>query len=451
MTNAHGEIEAQLELLNDTIKAAKRAGADAADALMNQSMSLEVSYRLGEREDLERSESKSLGLRVFVGQKQAAISSNDFSADTLNDAVERAVAMAKVAPEDPYCGLADPSTLCKDVQNLDLFDAYEPGPEELYERARVAEEAARAVDGVTNSEGGGAGWGRVTIALATSDGFAGGYRSSSHGVHASVLAGEGTGMERDYEHSSEHHLEDLEDAAAVGASAGARAVARLNPRKVQSQQVPIIFDPRVSRGLVGHLLGAINGSSVARGTSFLREKMGEQILRAGINIIDDPHRIRGQSSKPFDGEGSLNKQTSLIDDGVLQTWLLDSATAKQLGLKSTGHASRGIGGPPSPGATNVHLAAGDLSPEELMADIENGLYITEMIGFGVNQVTGDYSRGASGFWIENGQKMFPVSELTIAGNLQDMFMQITPANDLEYRYGTNAPTLRIDQMMVAGT
>jgi PmbA protein len=451
MTNANGEIDAQLELLNDTIQAAKRAGADAADALMYQSMSLEVSYRLGEREDLERSESKSLGLRVFVGQQQAAISSNDFSADTLNDAVERAVAMAKVAPEDPYCGLADPSTLCTDIQDLDLFDVYEPGPEELYERARVAEEAARAVEGVTNSEGGGAGWGRVTIALATSDGFAGGYQSSSHGVHASVLAGEGTGMERDYDHSSEHHLEDLEDAAAIGASAGARAVARLNPRKVQSQQVPIVFDPRVSRGLVGHLLGAINGSSVARGTSFLREKMGEQIMRAGINIIDDPHRVRGQSSKPFDGEGAVNRETLLIDDGVLQTWLLDSATAKQLDLKSTGHAARGIGGPPAPSATNVHMAAGDLSPEELMSDIEKGLYITEMIGFGVNQVTGDYSRGASGFWIENGQKMFPVSELTIAGNMKDMFMQITPANDLEFRYGTNAPTIRIDQMMVAGT
>ncbi len=450
MTNTPDDIEDQLSLLSDTIASAKRAGADAADALMYESVALDVSYRLGEREDLERSESKSLGLRVFVGQRQAAISSNDFASPTLDEAVERAVAMARVAPEDPYCGLADSAILCDDFRNLDLFDAYEPTPEALYETAQTAEEAARAIDGVTNSEGGGAGWGRATIALATSDGFAGGYRSSSYSLYASVLAGEGTEMERDYDHSSVHHHEDLEDAAKIGTNAGMWAVARLNPRKIESQEASVIFDPRVSRSMLGHLAAAINGANVSRGTSFLRDQLGEVVLAKGLNVIDDPHRIRGLSSKPFDGEGVANRKMLLVEDGILTTWLLDTATANQLGMVSAGHASRGIGGPPSPSASNLHLSPGDLTPDELMADIQNGFYITELIGFGVNGVTGDYSRGASGFWIENGEKVFPVSELTIAGNLKDMFQKITPANDLEFRYGSNAPTLRIDNMMVAG-
>ncbi len=450
MTEPDGEIAAQLNLLEDAIAQAKAAGADAADALMYESISLEASYRLGAREDLERSESKSLGLRVFVGQRQAAVSSDDLSLAAVKEMAPRAVAMAKAAPEDPYCGLGDPDLMCRNIRDLDLFDDGEPGPDDLYDMARTAEEAALAVDGVTNSEGGGAGWGRVALALATSGGFAGGYRGSSHSLSASVLAGEGTGMERDYEFSSCHHAEDLWDAARIGRAAGEKAVARLNPRKVETQTAPVIFDPRVSRSLLGHLAGAINGASVARGTSFLKDKLGQAILPAGLNVIDDPHRPRGLSSKPFDGEGAENKRWALVEDGVLTTWLLDTASAKQLGLTSTGHASRGVGGPPSPSTTNLYLEAGGDSPEDLIADIKSGFYVTELIGFGVNQVTGDYSRGASGFWIENGQKSFPVSELTIASNLADMFARLRPASDLEFRYGHNAPTIRIDDMAVAG-
>ncbi len=450
MTDSAEEIDDQLALLDEVIKAARKAGADAADALIYQSASLEASFRLGAREDLERSESKRLGLRAFIGQRQAAVSSNDVSKSAQAEMIERVVAMARAAPEDPYCGLAESGLLCHEIRDLDLYDEAEPTPEALYQMAERAEDAARAVEGVSNSEGGGGGWGRVSIALATSGGFFGGYRSSSHSIYASVLAGEGTEMERDYDHHSSHHLADLEDAGEIGRKAGEKAVARLNPRKVESQAVPVVFDPRVSRGIVGHLASAINGSSVARGTSFLKDKLGEMVLAKGLNVIDDPHRPRGLASKPFDGEGVENGAWTLVEDGRLTTWLLDTASARQLGMTTRGHASRGAGGPPSPSTSNLYLAAGEQSPAELMAEITSGFYVTELIGFGVNQVTGDYSRGASGFWIENGELGDPVSELTIAGNLVEMFGHLSAADDLEFRYGTNAPTLRIDGMMVAG-
>jgi len=437
-------------LLNDLIQKALKLGADTADAVKVEGISLSVSQRLGKREDLERSEANDLGLRVLIGKRQAIVSSTDTSVAALDELVERAVAMAKVAPEDPYCGLADSALLARTLENLDLFDAHESDAEELYERAAIAEDAARSHPGITNSEGADASWGSGTIDLATSHGFSGSYRTSSFSVSTAVVAGDGTAMERDYDYSVARHLADLEDAGEVGRRAGERTVRRLKPRKAETAQVPLIFDPRISGGILGHFAGALTGPAVARGTSFLKDYMGKQVFPANVTISDDPHRIRGLASKPFDGEGVANRKAVIAEAGILQTWILDSASARQLGLQTTGHARRGTSSPPSPSTTNLYMDAGDLSPQALMEDIANGFYVTELIGFGVNAVTGDYSRGAAGYWIENGEFTHPVSEVTIAGNLKEMFLNLTPADDLEFRYATNAPTLRLDGMTVAG-
>jgi PmbA protein len=438
------------DILSDLISCVKRLGADAADAIFVEGISVSTTWRMGKLEDVERSEGHDLGLRVFVGQRQATVSATDLSDRSLGPLPERALAMARLAPEDPYCGLAPRELLATSFPELDIDDDFEPSTERLIALAREAEENALSVKGITNSEGGSAGWGRSKVTLTTSEGFAQTYGGSSASVSCSVLAGAGTGMERDYDFTSARHFEDLGSAQDVGRTAAERALKRLNPRKVKSCSVPVVFDPRDSMSLIGHLAGAINGISVARGTSFLKDKMGEQLFRRGIRVIDDPHRKRGMRSKPFDGEGVANRKTALIDNGVLQTWLLDTATAKQLKLKSTGHAARGTGGPPSPSTTNLYMEPGALTPKELIADITQGLYVTELIGMGVNGVTGDYSRGAAGFWIENGEIAYPVSEITIAGNLKEMFRNLTPANDLVFKYGTNAPTLRVEGMTVAG-
>ncbi|MDE1938407.1 MAG: TldD/PmbA family protein [Alphaproteobacteria bacterium] len=438
------------DLLQDLIRAAKAAGADAADALFVENVSASVSYRLGKLEDVERSESSDLGLRVFVGQRIAFVSSTDFSKDALAGLPERAVAMAKLAPEDKFACLAPRDRLAKSFPELDTEDRAEPSADTLVERARAVEGAAMAVKGITNSEGGGASFGRTAIALATSEGFVGRYAGTHHSIGVAVLAGEGTGMERDYESVSARHAADMESPEAIGRRAGERTIARLGPRKAKSQSVPVIFDPRESAGLLGHLSGAISGASIARGVSFLKDQLGKQIFASSITVIDDPHRLRGLRSKPFDGEGVANARSAIVENGVLKTWLLDCASAKQLGLQTTGHAARGTGGPPSPSATNFYMQPGALTPEELMSDIKDGFYVTELMGMGVNGVTGDYSRGASGFWIENGKIAYPVSEVTIAGNLKDMYRALTPASDLVFRYGTNAPTCRIEGMTVAG-
>ncbi|WP_439816395.1 TldD/PmbA family protein [Zavarzinia sp. CC-PAN008] len=439
-----------LSLLQDLVDRARRAGADAADAIMVDGASISVDWRLGRLEGVERSEGRDLGLRVFIGQSNASVSTTDFSRGSLDAVVERAIAMAKATPPDRFAGLAPEELLSRTPHDLDLADLDEPSTERLTERARIAEDEARAVPGITNSEGAGASWGSSVMALVTSHGFAGSYRSSSHGVGVSVVAGEGTGMERDYDGASARHAADLEDPAMIGRQAANRALRRLNPRKVATQKVPVVFEPRIASSLLGHLVGAISGSAIARGTSFLKDRLDKPVFAPGIHVIDDPLRPRGLRSRPFDGEGLETRAMALIDDGRLTTWLLDSASARQLGLRPTGHASRGISGPPGPGPSNLHLAPGSVSAKALMADIAQGFYITELIGFGVNGVTGDYSRGAAGYWIENGELAFPVSELTIAGNLKDMFAGLTPADDLEFRYGTNAPTVRIDGMTVAG-
>jgi PmbA protein len=437
-------------ILKDLIDAAKKAGADAADGLFVEGVSANVSYRLGKLEEIERAEAADLGLRVFVGQRVAFISSTDFSREGLGALPARVVAMAKLAPEDKFAGLAPRDLLATQIPELDIEDPSEPAADALVERARIAEEAALAVTGVTNSEGGGASFSRSAVALATSEGFYGRYALTSHSIGVAVLAGDGVNMQMDHDSTSARHASDLDGPGIIGRRAGERAVARLNPRKIKSQALPVIFDPRISSGLVGHLASAISGASVARGVSFLKDSMSKKIFGSGVNIIDDPHRPRGLRSKPFDGEGVANRRRALVNNGVLETWLLDCASAKQLDLISTGHAARGTGGPPSPAPTNLYMEAGTYAPKALMADIKSGFYVTELMGMGVNGVTGDYSRGASGFWIENGEIAYPVAEVTIAGNLKDMFLHLTPANDLEFRYSTNAPTVRIEGMTIAG-
>ena len=439
-----------LNLLDDLIAKARAAGADAADAVLFDSASVSLAQRLGKTEKLERSESGDLGLRVFVGKRQAIVSSTDRSAKALGELVERAIAMARVVPEDGFAGIADPEQLARSWPDLDICDTEEPSSETLIERARIAEEAAMAVEGVTNSEGADASWSRSTVAIAASNGFAGSYGVSRQSLSASVIVGTGTGMERDYDYDSKVYGADLRDAAEIGREAGERAVRRLNPRRVKSCKVPVFFDPRVSRGLLGHLTGAISGPSIARGTSFLKDKMGQQIFAPSITIVDDPHVKRGLRSRPFDAEGVEVKRRTLIENGVLTTWLLDLRSARQLGLQTTGHAARGTSGPPGPAPANVYMAAGKRSRADMLAEIKDGFYVTDLMGMGVNGVTGDYSRGAGGFWIENGQIAYPVNEITIAGNLKDMFLNMEAADDLELRFGMDAPTVRIDGMTIAG-
>jgi PmbA protein len=437
------------DLAERLVAAARRAGADAADALAVRGVSLAVEVREGAVEESERSEGDDVGLRAFVGRRQAVVSTNDIKADTA-ELAERAVAMAKAAPEDPFAGLADRGQLARDFPDLDLLDPNLPTVAELEERAREAESAGLAVAGVTTSGGASASAGIGGMVLVTSDGFRGAYLGSGQSVSMTAIAGQGTAMERDYDYSSTVHGADLDAPEKVGRTAGERAVERLNPRKVQTKRVPVVFDRRVAGSLVSHLASAINGAAVARKTSFLKEKLGQRLFRPGIQVIDDSRRARGLRSRPFDAEGVATKRLAVVKDGVLASWLLDSATARELGFVTTGHAQRGVSSTPAPGPSNLHLAAGGDTPEALLADIAEGFYVTDLIGVGVNYVTGDYSRGASGFWIENGKRSYPVSEVTIAGNLIDMFPALSPANDLEFRFGTNAPTVRVEGLTVAG-
>jgi PmbA protein len=435
----------------DIVARARAAGADAADAVFAADRSLSVSVRMGALEDVERSESEELGLRVFVGQRSASVSTSDLSVQAMDALVERVIAMAREAPEDRWAGLAPQDRLLHgSPPQLDLDDGGAGEPQALRDRALAAEQAARAVPGVTNSEGGGAGVSRAVVALATSHGFAAGYAQSSHGISASVLAGSGSGMERDHAHHSARHFALLEAPEAVGRRAGERAVARLDPAKIASGAMPVVFDRRVSSSLIGHFLGAIAGAAITRKTSFLLDRLGTQVFAPGVTICDDPHRPRGLRSRPFDGEGLPVQPMKLVDQGMLETWLLDSASARQLGLEATGHAVRGTGGGPGVAPSNLFMQAGSIPPETLVGEIEHGVLVTELIGQGVNGVTGDYSRGAAGFLIEKGEITRPVSEITIASNLKDMFLALTPASDLEFRFGINAPTLRIDGMTIAG-
>jgi PmbA protein len=432
------------------VKAARAAGADAADAVALRTMSLGIEVRDGRVEESESAEGDDIGLRVLVGRRQATVSTNDIADDSAATLAERAVAMARAIPEDKFAGLADRDLLARDFPDLDLIDPDLPTVAELEAKARAAEEAALAVKGVSKSGGASASAGIGGMVLVTSHGFRGAYIGSNHGLSVTAIAGDGTGMERDYDYSSVRHAADLERPEKIGGNAGARAVARLNPRKVSTRKVPVVFDARAAGSLVSHLASAVNGASVARKTSFLRDKIGAKLFADGIHIIDDPLRRRGLRSHPFDGEGVGCKRLAVVEDGVLSSWLLDSTTARELGLVTTGNAQRGGSSVTSPGPSNMHLEPGRPTPDALIADITDGFYVTDLIGVGANMVTGDYSRGASGFWIENGKRTYPVSEVTIAGHLFDMFRTLAPANDLEFRYGTNAPTLRVEGLTVAG-
>lgn len=438
--------------LADLVKKACKAGADHADAVYFTGNSSSVSWRLGKLEDIERSENSDLGLRVIIGKNQAIVSSSDMSDTTLDELVKRSLDMAKNTPEDPYSGLADKELLALDnLPELDLCDAGDLDEETLKNIAAEAEAHALETDGITNSEGAGASATKAHIILANSDGFVGGYHSSNFGCSVSVIAGEGTTMERDYAWTSKRHFEDMESPYKIAKEAAERTLKKLNPRKADTCEIPVVYDPRVSRTLIGHLAGAVNGAGIARGTSFLLDMMEKQIFPKNINIIDNPHILRGPSSRPFDGEGVRNAPLDIISNGVLKNWVLDSTSARQLSLTSNGRASRGTSSPPSPSTSNLYMEAGTVSAKDLISDIKDGLYVTELIGNSVNGITGDYSRGASGFWIENGVLTYPVNEITIAGNLKDMYMNMIAADDLEIRYGTDAPTLRIERMMLAGS
>jgi PmbA protein len=425
------------------------AGATAADALYVGERSSGVQVRLGEIDSVSRSEDEQIGLRLFAGQRSATVASSDLSDEALGVLVERCLAMAKEAPEDPFAGLAPSELLLTgELPVLDADDGREPDPGELRARALEAEKAALAVEGVTNSSGAGASASASTIALATSGGFAGAYRTSGHGCSAAVIAGEGATMQRDHSWHSAHHFDDLESAAGIGRRAGERAVARLNPTRPKPGKYPVLFDPRVSSTLLGHFSGAISGSAIARKTSFLQEKLGQRIFAEGVSIVDDPLRPRGLRSRPFDGEGVRVARRELVSDGLLNQWIAESASARQLGIEPTGHAARGVGGAPSASPSNLYLAAGPRSREELLAAFPEAVLIIELIGQGVNPVTGDYSRGAVGFMVRGGEIAEAVSEITIASNLIDMFATLEPGSDLEFRRGIDAPTLLIPEMTI---
>ncbi len=435
------------DLVASLVTAARRAGADAADAVAVRSRASEVTVRLGKVEGTEAAESDDISLRVFIGQRVASVSAA--AGADVDQLATRAVAMAKVSPEDPVQGLADKDRLARSLRDLDLFDGGQIDAARLRADALAMEDAARAVTGVTNSGGASASAGIGGLVLATSHGFLGEYMATRFTRSVSVIAGEGTGMERDYDFSSRPHFADLDAPDEIGRRAGERTVRRLGARKARTGPVTVIFDPRVARGVAGHLASAINGASVARKTSFLRDRMGEKVAASAITVTDDPLRIRGAASRPFDGEGVEGSALTMIEDGVLNHWFLSTSAARELGLVTNGRGSRS-GSSINPSSTNLAIEPGEAAPQDLIGSLNSGFYVTEVFGQGVNMVTGEYSRGASGFWIENGELAFPVSEVTIASNLKSMFLNMTPANDLDHNFGTAAPTLLIEGMTLAG-
>jgi PmbA protein len=437
------------QIAESLVERGMAAGATAADALYAGGLASGVEVRLGETEGVTRAEGEEIGLRLFVGQRSATVASSDLSDEALGVLVERCLAMASEAPEDPYAGLAPNELLQRgELPFLDSDDQIEPQPDELRARALEAESAALAVAGVTNSSGAGASANASTIALATSGGFSGAYRTSGHGCSASVIAGEGGAMQRDHAWHSVQHLEDLEPAAAIGRRAGERAVARLNPTRPAPGRYPVIFDARVATTLLGHFASAISGASIARKTSFLRDKLGAAVFASGVTIVDDPLRLRGLRSRPFDAEGVRVSRRELVSGGILNQWIAESASARQLGIAPTGHAARGVGGAPSASPSNLYMEAGTRSREEILASVPEAVLVVELIGHGVNGVTGDYSRGAAGFMVRGGKIAEPVSEITVAANLVDMFAKLEPASDLEFRRGVDSPTLLVPEMTV---
>ena len=439
------------DIIEKALKAAEQAGADGADVSFIKGGGLDVQVRLGKVESAERAEDYQMGMRVFVGQKSATISSGQLDDENITQLAERAVAMAKHAPEDPYARLATAEEQAKSFPDIELFDDTSYSTERLTEIALACEEAALSQAGISNSDGASASSGSSEVLIGTSTGFNASYKRSSFGFSAVVLAEQDGQMERDYDYSSAVFAEDLDQPEVVGQRAATRTLARLGGRKPQTGTFPVIYDKRVSRSLAGHVASAINGAAIARGTSFLKEKMGQQIANSSVNLLDNPLLPRGMGSRLFDGETLPVQKRYLVQDGRLQGWLLDLATAAQLGLSPSGNASRSLSGPPSPSVSNFIMEAGGSKLDEMIADIKQGFYITELMGSSVSLTTGDYSRGASGFWIENGKITWPATEATIAGNLKDIFNDMMPADDLELTQSIAAPSVFVKQMMVAGS
>lgn len=431
------------------IAAAKKAGADAADALVSASTSISASIRHGAPEGIEQAESVGLGLRVFVGQSSATLSTSETSAEALTRLAEQAVAIARVAPADSYAALADAAFLAKTIPTLEADD-HLPDMATLQALARETETVGRATAGITNSEGADASASSHTLALVTSHGFAGSYATSRYALSLSLIAGTGESMQRDYDYAYVTHFADLASAESIGTAAAKRTLERMHPRKIATQSAPVYFEPRAGRQLLGAFAGAISGSAITRGTSFLKDALGKKIFGDAIRITDDPLMARALGSRPFDAEGVRAQAMDFVAEGVLTSWVLDTRSANQLGMKTTGHASRGLSGAPHPSTSNLYLHAGAETPEALMQRVGNGFYVTETIGHGTNLITGDFSVGASGFWVEDGARIYPVSEVTIAGNLRDIFAQLIPANDLAFKYATNVPTLAVPTMTIAG-
>lgn len=441
------------QLTDALLSAASKAGAEAADALATESTALSIETRSGALEHAERSEGIDIGLRVLIGQQQACVSASDASERTISEMAERAVAMARLAPEDPHIGLADPAQLSatRDAAGLDLAeDAPEPTPAALQQAALAAEAEALTHKGITQVDTSTVGFSRSSIHLAATNGFSGGYARSGNWIYTVAITGEGTGMERDHFGESRIHQTDLPSPEEVGRIAAERALARANPRKPKTGAYPVLYDERVASGLIGHLLQAANGSSVARGSSWLAGKLGEQVLPETLSITEDPLRPRVSGSRPFDGEGLPTAPRAIVKDGILQGWTLDLATARKLGMDSTASAARGTSAPPSPSVSNIALTPGDQSRDDLIRDMGTGLLVTSLIGSSINPTTGDYSRGASGFWVENGEIAFPVNELTIAGNLHDMLRTLRPANDGRAWTSRVVPSLLVEGLTVAG-
>lgn len=446
-----GDSEQQLLARGEqAIAIARAAGATAADVLLINSTDLTAGMRHGLPETIERAESCGFGLRVFVGQASATLSSSDMSKEAMQRTAETAVAIARVAPADPFSGLADEKLLARTISGEILADTHEPSMQQLQDMAKRCEAAGRNVAGITNSEGADAAYSSTTVALVTSHGFAHSYSTSRHMISCSLIAGLGDQMQRDYDYATTVFHSDLPAAEIIGASAAQRTLARMHPRKIASQTAPVFFEPRAGRQLLSAFASAISGTAITRGTSFLKDALGTQVFAPGITIIDNPLLPRGLASHPFDAEGIAAQEHHIVVGGVVKHWLLDCRSANQLGLQTTGHASRGLSSAPHPSATNFYMQPGTQSPDALFASVPNGLLVTETIGHGVNLITGDYSVGASGFWIENGQRTYPVSEITIAGNLRDMYGSMVAANDLVFRYATNTPTLMVPAMTIAG-
>ncbi|GIS10069.1 MAG: modulator protein [Alphaproteobacteria bacterium] len=442
------------DIMNLLIDTAVANGATSVDCVLSRSRGVSITRRLGKDENIQRYEDFDTGLRVFVGNKISSVSTNENSEEALREVAKRAVEMAKIAPEDEYSFIASKELLQNfPIQEgifIDSYDSVEPSVDLIRDRASEVEDIALSVKGITNSDGADSSWGEGETLLMTSNGFFGSSKKSNHSVSVVVIAEKNGKMERDYDYSSKVYGEDLKEGEKIGREAAKKTLARIGAKKPVTGQYPVIFDPRVSRSIASHFASAINGSSIARKTSFLKDSLNDKIANESVTLIDDPFLKRGLGSRLFDAEGLGTSKHVLIKDGVLENWLLDLSSARQLNILPTANAKRGISGPPVPGTTNLTLLPGEASPESIISSISNGFYVTDMIGSSVSMVTGDYSRGASGFWIKNGELSTPITEATIAGNLKDMFMTLKPANDLDFSHSINCPTLLIDDMTIAG-